>query len=117
MIVLNLVDDWYITASTSNFLVGKWNGKSYEPKRVKTLDGTSRMPELHDKQEFNSLYECFNFIYKTYQLRAFEEAESGNELFEILINLNKSMEIIANAVSGSFLKLQKEDRRKKRNRD
>lgn len=117
MIVINIVDDWHITATPSHFVVGRWNGKSYEPKRVKTLDGTSRMPELHDKQEFNDLYSCFNFIYKLYQLQAFEEAESGKELFEILARLNKSMEIIADAVSGSFLKLQKEDRRKKRSKD
>jgi len=117
LLLINIIDDWYITANSFNFIVGRWDCKSYEPKKNKTALNTKRNPLLHDRVDFDNLYDCFNFIYKTYQLQAFQEAENGKELFEILTNLNKSMEIIRNAVSGSFLKLQKEERRKKRSKD
>ena len=114
MLVLNIVDDWYITATDCNFLVGQWNGHTYYPKGEKTYSSGERFPKFLIPHFFDDLPSCFSFILKTYQIDAFYQAQSGKELIEILTNLKTSMEIISNALSDSFLKQQKEYKRAKK---
>jgi len=114
MLVLNIVDDWYITATTCNFVVGQWNGHTYYPKDEKRFGTNERFPKFTETHYFSDLPSCFSFILKEYQIDAFYQAETGKELIEILTNLKNSMEIISDALSDSFLKHQKEYKRAKK---
>ena len=114
MLILNVVDDWYITATPTNFVIGEWNGHTYLPKNNSSFESKERFPKLVNEQYFGDLYSCFSFILKKYQIDAFYQAENGKELIEILANLNKSMTIISDAISDAFLKQQKEYKKQKR---